>query len=409
LLGELEAAGITIKDVPLQGRFHCRCYEDKLDALIEFCDSTPDFQFADASELVLPTRSNSGGEYIKFGKLHHVALKSILVEQSKWYQTFFAVQSSRLTDEGSVVISFGLDRCIPPTLMRKLGSRVLHMADILNTSPNQFPKLLASGDQIYGRECSGNDIAVIGMACKVPGADDLEEFWKILCEGKSQHVEVPSDRFSFETAWRTADPKRKWFGNFLRDIDAFDHKFFKKTPRELASMDPQHRLMLQIAYQAVEQSGYFQSTNKDKDIGVYIGVSNVDYQDNIACYQANAFSATGTLMSFVAGKISHYFGWTGPGLTIDTACSGSAVAIHHACKAILSGDCTAALAGGVNAITSPLWFQNLAGASFLSPTGPCKPFDVKGDGYCRGEGCGAVFLKKMSSAIADGDQILGML
>ena len=90
-----------------------------------------------------------------------------------------------------------------------------------------------------------------------------------------------------------------------------------------------------------------------------------------------------------------------PGLTIDTACSASAVAVHQACQAILAGDCTAALAGGTNVMTSPIWFQNLAGASFLSPTGACKPFDSKADGYCRGEGIACVFLKKMSKAIED--------
>ena len=177
----------------------------------------------------------------------------------------------------------------------------------------------------------------------------------------------------------------------------------------MESTDPQHRLMLQIAYQAVEQSGYFSSHNQDKSIGCYIGVGLTDYENNIACHPANAFSATGNLRSFAAGKISHYFGWTGPGLTIDTACSSSAVAVHTACRAILGGECNAALAGGVNIMTSPEWFQNLAGASFLSPTGQCKPFDAMADGYCRGEAVGAVFLKKLSSAIADGDQVYGVI
>ncbi|KAI9830055.1 MAG: hypothetical protein M1819_005885 [Sarea resinae] len=410
LLQKLKAAGITVADVALRGRFHCQCYRDDLQPLIDFCDSHAAFQLPDASNLALPTRSNSGGDYIEHGRLHHVALRSILVEQSSWFRTFAKVQASRLTDPESSVVSFGLDRCVPPTLMRKLGPRVVHVADSEIVTHRLPAGVYGPKNSLKDQQhLSDNDIAVVGMSCKVPGADDLEEFWKLLCEGKSQHVEVPDDRFGFETTWRDADPKRKWYGNFIRDHDAFDHKFFKKSPRELASMDPQQRLMLQTAYQAVQQSGYFNSPNHDKHIGCYIGVSNVDYEGNIACYPANAFSATGTLKSFVAGKVSHYFGWTGPGLTIDTACSASAVAVHQACKAILGGDCTAALAGGVNIMTSPLWFQNLAGASFLSPTGPCKPFDVKADGYCRGEGSGAVFLKKLSTAIEDGDQIFGVI
>lgn len=358
----------------------------------------------------MPTLSNSGGDYVQNGKLHHIALRAILVEQSKWYQTFAAVQSSRLTDEQALVVSFGPARCVPPTFIRTLAPRLVHISDLDKATP----KLSASGldseaPSKYYRLPSENDIAVIGMSCKVAGADDLQEFWKILCDGKSQHTEVPVHRFGFETAWRGIDPKRKWYGNFIRDHDAFDHKFFKKSPREMASTDPQQRLMLQIAYQAVEQSGYFNSPDQDKHIGCYIGVGTVDYEHNIACYSPNAFSATGNLKSFVAGKISHHFGWTGPGLTIDTACSASAVAIHQACKAILSGDCTAALAGGATVMTSPEWFQNLAGASFLSPDGPCKPFDIKANGYCRGEAVGAVFLKKLSAAMADGDQILGVI
>lgn len=124
------------------------------------------------------------------------------------------------------------------------------------------------------------------------------------------------------------DKSRKWYANFIRDPDAFDHRFFKKSPREMMLADPQQRWMTQIAYQAVEQSRYFQSDSAERHIGCYIGVGSIDYENNIACHPANAFSATGNLKSFVAGKISHWFGWTGPSMTIDTACSASAVAIH---------------------------------------------------------------------------------
>ena len=259
------------------------------------------------------------------------------------------------------------------------------------------------------RGYSDNDIAVVGVSCQVAGADDVEEFWDVLCKGESQHIEVPKERLDFETQWRDVDPNRKWYGNFIKNHDAFDHKFFKKSPREVSSQDPQQRLMLQSAYQAVEQSGYFNSPNAEKHIGCYVGVCATDYENNVACHAPNAFTATGNLRSFIAGKISHYFGWTGPGLTIDTACSASAVAIHQACRAILHGECTAALAGGTTIMTNPLWFQNLAGATFLSTTGACKPFDAKADGYCRGEGNAAVFLKKMSKAIEDGDPIIGCI
>lgn len=371
--------------------------------------------------------------------LHRQALRSILLEPARWLDTFNVVLSSHLltADDAqrgtSRVICFGPDRCVPPTVARKLGaSRMVHLSD-LDLGSTSFARLAAG---LLGRAGEGKShipthladltderIAVIGMSCHVPGGEDLQGFWDVLCSGQSQHVEVPPERFPMATAWRKAGEPggRKWYGNFIRAHDAFDHKFFKKSPREMASTDPQHRVLLQLAYQAVEQSGYFararraqpEAAQDDTDcaqhVGCFVGVGNVDYDRNVACHAANAYSATGNLRAFNAGKISHYFGWTGPSATVDTACSSSSVAVHQACRAILHGECTAALAGGVNVLTNPDWFYNLAGASFLSPTGQCKSFDARGDGYCRGEGAGLVFLKKLSSALADGDQVLGII
>lgn len=409
---KLKAAGVIVADVSLRGSFHNECHRADLERLIGFCNVHPAFQFLDASSLVLPTRSNIGGDYIKSGKLQDLVLRFMLVDLSDWHSVFTKLQASVLTYDDSLIISFGPERCVPPMLARKLGPRLVQASDFdAATNSGLTLNYLTPEGPVHSRQNvpSDNAIAVVGMSCQLPGAADLEGFWKLLRAGQSQHVEVPSHRFGIETAWRELDPKRKWYGNFIQDHDTFDHKFFKKSPREMESTDPQHRLMLQVAYQAVEQSGYFGSYNQDKSIGCYIGVGLTDYENNIACHPANAYSATGNLRSFAAGKISHYFGWTGPGLTIDTACSSSAVAVHTACKAIIGGECNAALAGGVNVMTSPDWFQNLAGASFLSPTGQCKPFDAMADGYCRGEAVGAVFLKKLSSAIADGDQVYGVI
>lgn len=134
-----------------------------------------------------------------------------------------------------------------------------------------------------------------------------------------------------------------------------------------------------------------------------------NWQDNISCHAPTAYATMGTTRSFISGCMSHYFGWTGPALTIDTACSSSLVAIHSACRAIWSGECSRAVAGGTNVITSPFDYQNLCAAGFLSPTGQCKPFDSNGDGYCRGEGVAVVVLKPLSDAIKDGDNVLGVI
>ncbi|KAI1354706.1 putative polyketide synthase [Xylaria sp. FL0043] len=396
----LKSAGFISSELELFGRFHTQCHQTMMTSILEFCDMNPDFQFPDASKTLSPTRSNTKGHRLTQGSLHHHALNSILTETAEWHQTLTAARRS-LLEKDSFLISFGFGRCVPPSHMRAINNRVVHLADVEDSITS------VSKDQ---RAIMDNDIAVVGMSCKVAGANNLEEFWDLLRAAKSQHREVPEDRIAFnKTAFRDVDEKRKWFANLIDGPDKFDHKFFKKSPRESATMDPQQRLLLQIAYQAVEHSGYFRSPDPDKRVGCYIGLCATDYENNIACHAPNAFSATGNLQGFVAGKVSHYFGWTGPGLTIDTACSSSAVAVHQACRAIISGECTAALAGGTHVMTSPLWFQNLAGASFLSTTGQCKPFDAKADGYCRGEGVGVVFLKKLSAALADGDQILGVV
>nr|QNC49737.1 Hfaza1A [Hypoxylon fragiforme] len=398
LQGKLGEAGINTNEIGLQGRFHTPMHEGDMRAVLRFCEAHPGFRLPDASKLTIPTRSNSGGRLITQGNLHEIALREILVDHCDWISSFRNASSASLTKAGSQLVVFGSQRCIPQSIQRSISAHVTYV----DANSVQNPETTVRDD----------DIAVVGMSCNLAGASDVDQFWKILMDGESQHKEVPTDRFTFETVFRQEnDPNRKWYGNFIDDYDAFDHKFFKKTPREATSMDPQQRLLYQASYQAVAQSGYFQKplTSLDTKVGCYIGVCATDYETNIAHYPANAFSATGNLRSFIAGKISHYFGWTGPGLTIDTACSASAVAIHHACQAILTGECTAALAGGTNFISSPLWYQNLAGASFLSTTGQCKPFDAKADGYCRGEAIATVFLKKMSQAIADGDQIFGSI
>ena len=367
---QLRAAGATVTEIGLRGRFHYQGYHDDLENLLAFCDSNSQFSFPDATSLSLPIRSGPKPNVSTKGGLHRVALQAIIQERSEWYQTFGNVQASRLLNKNDRVISFGPERCVPPSILRRLKSRIIHFEDVHESETTLHSKPLCTlSSQDHKDFGSPDDIAVIGMSCNLPGAADLEGFWRILVDGKSQHKEVPQDRFGFETVFRETESKGKWYGNFINDHDAFDHKFFKKTPREAASMDPQQRLLMQVAYQTVEQSGYFQASVRDveKHIGCYIGVCATDYENNVACHAPTAFSATGNLRSFIAGKISHYFGWTGPGLTIDTACSASAVAIHQACTAILSGECTAALAGGTNMMTQPLWYQNLA-AGELSPT-----------------------------------------
>ncbi|KAF5679762.1 polyketide synthase, partial [Fusarium denticulatum] len=400
LLSRLLAAGLSASEIGLFGRFHSPENSMVAEDLISFCNAHSDFGLTQATSLAMPIRSNDAtGSKIQDGTLHSHAITSILLKPPQWFSAFSAAYGR---NKASQILDFGPERSVPPSL----ASKINHSVIASKTRP----------ERRSGRNWMDSDIAVVGMSCKVSGANNLNEFWDLLSAGQSQHQEISSGtRFSFEDgpfrSSANANMNRKWFANLVDGHDQFDHRFFNKSARESASMDPQQRHFLQAAYQAVEQSGYFQSTDSKpgKNIGCFVGVCLGDYDNNVASHAANAFTATGNLQGFISGKVSHFFGWTGPGLTINTACSSSLVAVHQACQSILSGECEAALAGGSHIMTSAEWFQNLAAGSFLSPTGQCKPFDAKADGYCRGEGVGAVFLKKMSKAIADGDPILGVV
>ncbi|KAK1250816.1 hypothetical protein MKX07_005371 [Trichoderma sp. CBMAI-0711] len=414
LKNHLQTVGITSNETEFHGRFHAaQLYQAELEAFLAYCRRFPTFQLPDSSCIVVPTRVNSENVVTSQESLLEISCRAFLVSQFDWIKTFRAAVSSTLQNRASRIIEFGPERCVPPTLLRRLNSQVTHF-DFEESIKRAKASL--SHDQELPAGVAENDIAVIGMACKVAGADDVNEYWELLLQGKSQHRElIPNDRFVMETPFRpfeAGDDKKKWFGNFIGDHDAFDYKFFKKSPREALHMDPQQRLMLQAAYQAVAQSGYYNANlnvHGPTKVGCYIGVVANDYENNISHTTPIAFSATGALRSYIAGKVSHFFGWTGPAMTVDTACSASTVALDLACKAILSGECSAALVGGTNFFSTPMFFQNLAAGSFLSTTGQCKPFDAKADGYCRGEAVGTVFLKKLSQAIADGDQVLGVI
>ncbi|KAI0173495.1 putative polyketide synthase [Hypoxylon sp. FL1284] len=444
LIRQLRAAGVTTIPLAFKGQLHTPGAERErhTNALIDICHAMPELQFPDAAGLALPTYlDHPEGKPVAAEEvdLIGIVLRSILASQLSWSSTV-----SKLVANGEDVslIAFGLDRPVPASVLNRFGSKQVHFEDLedhVNKYVESSRKLRESNNS--GSKPSGlvqglsaepsrlsaapeedpeNVIAIVGMSVKTAGADDLEEFGEMLKTGESQHQVITRERMVHDMLYREdahADPKRKWYGNFMRDADAFDHKFFKRSPRESMAIDPQGRLSLQGAYQAVEQSGYFNelaSTSvsehqRRKHVGVYVGLCSFEYEINIGCHPTSAFTATGGLRSFIPGRLSHYFGWTGPALTVDTACSSSTVALHTACRDLLSGEVPAALCGGVNVLTNLQWTQNLAAGSFISPTGQCKPFDTDADGYCRGDGIAYVFLKKLSTARADGNMVLGTI
>ncbi|GKT46886.1 citrinin polyketide synthase [Colletotrichum spaethianum] len=259
-------------------------------------------------------------------------------------------------------------------------------------------------------------IAVVGAACRLPGASSLDELWDIISQGQSKAEKLPNDRFDIHGSYRAyQDPEwmktREFYGNFIDSVKGFDNTFFGISPREAMYMDPQQRILLETAFEAMDSSGYLRHHRRDRGdpVGCFIGASYTEYLENTAAYPPSAFTATGTIRAFLSGKISYHFGWTGPSEVIDTACSASLVAVHRACRAISAGECPIALAGGVNIITGINNFFDLGKANFLSKTGQCKPFEDSADGYCRADGVGLVVLKSLRKAVSDGDHIFGVI
>lgn len=263
-----------------------------------------------------------------------------------------------------------------------------------------------------------SSIAVVGAAGRFPGAKNLEELWDLISADESRVEEVPLRKIDIPARSRSrlaqdtnATGERRYFGNFLDQIDCFDNTFFGISHKEASAMDPQQRILLETAVEAMESSGYLRRHRRESGdpVGCFIGAGFTEYKENTSTNAPSAFSAVGTINAFLCGRISYHFGWTGPSEVLSTACSASLVAVHRACKAIQAGECPMALAGAVNVLTGVHNFLELGKAGFLSPTGQCKPFDSAADGYCRGEGVGLVVLKPLSQAVGDGDQILGVI
>ncbi len=260
-------------------------------------------------------------------------------------------------------------------------------------------------------------LAIIGMGCRFPGgASNPEEFWRILREGVDAIAEVPPDRWDVEAYYDpNPDAPGKMctrFGGFLARVDTFDPPFFGISPREAASMDPQQRLLLEVSWEALEHAGQSPDRLYGRAAGVFVGISSGDYSELLSEGDPGAIDAylgSGTAHSVASGRLSYVLGVRGPSVSIDTACSSSLVAVHLACQSLRTGECRLALAGGVNVILSPTITITLSKARMMAPDGRCKTFDAAADGFVRGEGCGIVVLKRLSDALADGDNILAVI
>src|SRR6267154_617704 len=261
-------------------------------------------------------------------------------------------------------------------------------------------------------------IAIIGVGCRFPGGvSSKDSLWKLLVEGREGIIEVPPDRWNVERYYDAepgvAGKSIALRGGFIDAIDQFDPQFFGISPREAPYVDPQHRLLLETAWEAIEDAGLVLDFERGTDLGVFVGISHNDYQGlqstSFDHFSIGPHTPTGSAHSIAANRISYCLNLRGPSVAMDTACSSALTAVHAACEHIWAGRGDVALAGGVTVMISPGGFIGFSQAAMLSPEGRCAAFDASASGFVRGEGAGMLLLKRLSRAIADGDPIHGVI
>ncbi len=260
-------------------------------------------------------------------------------------------------------------------------------------------------------------VAVIGMGCRFPGgADSPDHFWQLLMENRNAVGPLPAERWRENHCFGTFPIEEEsilYSGGFIEDISTFDPLFFNLSPREASRMDPHQRLVMEVAWNAVENAAIPPSSLKGTATGVFIGVlsQNNDYFWMQAANPeiVDTYTSSGGAHSIVANRLSYFLDLRGPSIAVDTACSSSLVALHMACRSLRNGECDMALAGGVQLMVTPSSSFALSKLGFLSPSGCCKSFDADADGFVRGEGCGIIALKRLSDAQRDNDPVLALI
>jgi acyl transferase domain-containing protein/NAD(P)-dependent dehydrogenase (short-subunit alcohol dehydrogenase family)/acyl carrier protein len=251
-------------------------------------------------------------------------------------------------------------------------------------------------------------IAVVGAGLRLPGGiETLDGYWEALADGRDLVGPMPAGRQRPDPAAWAGLPRR---GGFLDEVMEFDAPYFGVSPREAAALDPQHRLLLEVAVEALEHAALppDRLAAAGQRVGLYVGITGADYREQMDG-EPSAYWATGSGLCFAVGRVAYALGLSGPAVATDSACSSSLVALHLARRALAAGECDTALAGGVNLILSARSMGLLATTGAISPDGSCKPFDARANGFARGEGCGLVVLRRLADARRDGDRILGVI
>lgn len=284
---------------------------------------------------------------------------------------------------------------------------------LLSKSLNEIKRLKAANQQL--EQARREPIAIVGAACRYPGGiGSLQQFWEALEQGRDCITKMHDQRWPMRR-FLSDDPHKEGSiysdaMGLLENIDGFDPAHFSLIYDEAKHIDPQHRLLMELVWETIEDAGYAVDSFAGSRTGVYVGLMSDDYgQLQGPLEKANYYIGAGTSRSCAAGRLAYTYGLEGPAMTLDTACSSSLVSVHLAVQALRQGECDVALAGGANLILSPQGSVVACRSQMLSRSGHCHTFDASADGYVRSEGCGTVLLKRLSSAVRDGDQIYALI
>ncbi len=325
-------------------------------------------------------------------------------------QGFFDLGLDSLTSiQLSHRLSLILKTFLAPTLTLEYPS-VTRLAEYLNNTLFGKENTLIHNPINHStiQSATNEPIAIVGMGCRFPGgAHNLEQFWDLLLQGKETVTDIPVSRWSVDTYYhpQMGKPGKMYMrqASFLQHpIEEFDADFFGLSPLEAQQLDPKHRLLLEVTWEALENAG-ITTDNLPTQTGIFVGL--MESEIGLKTGANDVYATTGTLTAMSTGRLGYLLGVQGPNLSLDTACSSSLVALHLACQSLRTRECELAVTGGVNVMLSPELMLGLSGMTALSPDGRCKTFDERADGFGRGEGCGIVVLKRLSDAVAAGDHI----
>ncbi|MDJ0600766.1 MAG: polyketide synthase [Crocosphaera sp.] len=308
------------------------------------------------------------------------------------------------------------DTISQPIAKKSLQPENLDYKSLLQNAFLELRKMRIERDTLKFQQTE--PIAIIGIGCRFPqGANTPEAYWQLLSSGVNTITEIPAERWDID-AYYDPDPNAPGkmytrYGSFLDDIESFDAHFFGISAKEAADLDPQQRLLMEMSWEALENAGQPLEKIQGSKTGVFIGMTSDDYaHGSINPYQTeqiNVYRSLGSLRCMSAGRLAYFYNFQGPAIQLDTACSSSLVSVHQACQSLRLRECNLAVAGGINLMISPETTIGLCKMRALTTDNRCKTFDAQADGYVRGEGGGLVVLKRLSEALADGDNILAVI